>query len=79
MAIGRGKYGGFAEELAERLKAKGIIIAIIDGEKGNGIELAGPAVIHESVPGFLEAIAKDIRKQAQADAAAVRALTPDKP
>lgn len=73
MAIGRGKYGGIAEELAERFKAKGIIIAILDGEQGNGIELAGPAVVHSAVPDFLEAIAKDLRRKALADAAAIQA------
>ena len=73
MAIGRGKYGGIAEELAERFKAHGIIIAIIDGEKGTGIELCGPAFLHAGVPDFLEAIAKDLRQKALADAAAIQA------
>jgi hypothetical protein len=77
MALGRGKYGGVAEELAARFNAKGIIIAIIDGEKGNGIELFGPGVVHASVPGFLEALAKDIRAKSLADAAALQAaVTP---
>jgi hypothetical protein len=73
MAIGRGKYGGIAEELVARFKAAGIIVAIINGEAGSGIELAGPAILHASVAGFLEAIAKDIRLKALADAAAIQA------
>lgn len=68
MALGYGKYENIAEELRQRFKATGIILVIFDGEKGHGIELIGPALLHRGVPDFLEAIAKDIRKQANADA-----------
>lgn len=73
MALGRGKYGGIAKELARRFGAKGIIVAIIGGRKGNGIELFGPAIVHEGIPDFLEAIAKDLRADALRDAAELRA------
>lgn len=80
MSIGRGKYGGIAEELAQRFKARGIIIAIIEGDKGTGIELVGPSAVHAMVPGFLEAMAKDLqamadkaRSNAQSDAVSLSA------
>jgi hypothetical protein len=73
MALGRGKYEGIAMEIAERFGAHGVIIAIINGNKGTGIELYGPAIVHEGVPDFLEALAKDIREAAKRDAATIRA------
>lgn len=79
MALGRGKYGGIAEELLVRFRARGIILAILDGEHGNGIEVDGPATLHRGVPDFLEAIAKDIRKQANADADEIERQQPPTP
>jgi len=73
MALGAGKYGDIATELQQRFHAKGIILVVLDGDQGNGIELCGPAILHAGVPGFLEAVAKDIRRNAQADAAAISA------
>lgn len=49
----------------------GVIIAILEGEHGNGIELVGP--VHSTVPDFLEALAKDLRKQAAEDALKLQA------
>jgi hypothetical protein len=73
MPIGPGKYGAEAIEVFDKLQAKGVILVVLDGPKGNGIAIHGPALLHGGVPDFLEALAKDIRKAAQADAAAIHA------
>jgi hypothetical protein len=78
MALGPGKYDGIGEELAARFKAKGIIVVIIDGEKGTDFDLVGPALVREGASDLLESLAKDIRAQAEHDAAAARALASGK-
>lgn len=67
--FGPGKYGHICEEILERLKAKGVVLIVLDGEKGSGMNLSAPAwewdmagymEMIRNLPNLLRAVAQSI-------------------
>lgn len=62
-----GKYGAEAQEIADRTKAKGLLLMIIDGELGSGftiVDLTGGKITRE-MPSVLRLAADDLDAQAR--------------
>lgn len=62
MELGPGKYDEVCTEIRERLNANGIILIVIEGDKGNGFSCQGNAQTILRLPGTLEQVAKQMRE-----------------
>jgi hypothetical protein len=62
-----GKYGAEAQEIADRTKAKALMLIIIDGERGSGFTIvdATGGKITKEAPGILRLAADDLDSQAK--------------
>lgn len=59
---GPGKYDPEAQELLERLQAKGICVIVYDGERGHGVAAKGAIEFMRFLPAFLESLAAQVRR-----------------
>lgn len=62
-----GKYGAEAHEVADRTKAKGLVLLIIDGDRGSGftiVDVTGGRITKE-MPSVLRLAADDLDMQAK--------------
>jgi hypothetical protein len=67
-SLGKGKYGDICEKIILELQAKGVVLIVIDGQKGSGMSLSAPywefggmLELQEKLPELLEGIAASIR------------------
>lgn len=68
MQRGRGAYDDIAEELVRRLQARGIVLLVLEGNRGaegDGLSLIGSSELMERLPEILHGIANDL-SEAQA-------------
>jgi hypothetical protein len=68
MALGPGKYDPECGELLERLKARGVILVVLNGDRGTGMACKLPFGETIRTAQILEAVAAEIRKRGVADA-----------
>jgi len=62
MAYGPGKYDAVCTEVRERTGASGVIVLIIDGDKGSGFSCQASPEVTANLPAMLESMAKQIRE-----------------
>jgi len=62
MPLGPGKYDHLCTLVRERAKARGAIVIVIDGERGDGVSVQADIVATLKLPEMLEKIAQDIRE-----------------
>lgn len=60
MAAGGGKYEKEITELREQLKADGLIMIVIGGERGEGFGIQGTAGVILALPKMLRTIADQV-------------------
>lgn len=58
--IGAGKYDEECTKLRENTKAKGVIIMVVDGNKGEGFSVQATPDVMPSLPAILRKIADDM-------------------
>lgn len=61
MPVGAGKYDDLCTEAAKKTDAKGVIMIVLDGEKGSGFSIHATFEILIKLPELLENVAKQIR------------------
>jgi hypothetical protein len=64
MTFGPGKYDDLCTEVREKANARGAIVIVIGGERGNGFSCQGDLVTLSRLPDVLESLAVQIRKSA---------------
>jgi hypothetical protein len=66
MAIGPGKYDELATAARESARAEGVILIVIDGERGSGFDVQLPPALLPHVPELMRelaaAIDRDMRR-----------------
>ncbi len=62
MTIGPGKYDAVCSAVREETKAAGVIVIVIDGERGSGFSCQTDASTLARLPELLEAMAAQMRK-----------------
>jgi hypothetical protein len=67
MTIGPGKYDDLATQAREAAKARGVILIIIDGNKGSGFSVQADLITTARLPALLERLAADIRRDLESD------------
>ena len=67
---GKGKYGDACEDLVKKLEAKGIVLIVLDGQRGNGMSVSAPywefggmMELMQQLPELLHGIANSIAAQ----------------
>lgn len=60
MAIGGGKYEKEVVEMLERLRADGVMLIVVNGDRGHGVATRGTAIGILMLPTLLRMIASDI-------------------
>jgi hypothetical protein len=60
MALGPGKYDAEVSELRKRLKAHGILLLVLDGERGSGFSAQLPLDVTMNMPTVLRDLANEI-------------------
>jgi hypothetical protein len=58
---GPGKYDDDCEEILHRHGARGVLLAVIGGDKGQGFSVAADFSVMSMLPDMLEFIAEQIR------------------
>ena len=61
MAIGPGIYNDVCTQVRIQTQARGVIVIIIDGEKGTGFSCQADLLTMIQLPEMLEHVAEDIR------------------
>lgn len=61
MTMGPGRYDDVCTKARELAKAKGTLLIVLDGEKGNGFSCQADLKTMSQVPDILENIARQIR------------------
>ena len=64
--LGPGKYDALCTLVRKRAKAKGALVIILDGEKGNGFSCQCEPLALLSLPDVLEYMAQQIREKGPA-------------
>lgn len=59
--IGAGKYDDLCTYVREQTKAAGVLVIVLDGERGNGFSCQADLPTTMGVPDLLEHIARQIR------------------
>lgn len=62
MPLGPGKYDAEVTELRERLKAAGVVLIVIRGERGDGFSAQLPMAQTLLIADMLETVARQIRE-----------------
>ena len=62
MALGPGRYDDLCTKVREMAEADGVIVIIINGDKGSGFSCQLNPLMSLAIPEILERIAKDIRE-----------------
>lgn len=60
--LGAGKYDDEATLIRERTKARGVIVIVLDGNRGSGFSCQAPIDVTLKMPDLLELVARDIRE-----------------
>lgn len=60
MTIGPGKYDAEAMTVMESAKAKGVILIVIGGDRGEGFSVVATPEVTWALPDMLRSIAKDV-------------------
>jgi hypothetical protein len=60
--IGPGKYDDLATMVREQAKARGVIVVIFDGDKGQGFSVQADLTITLALPNILRMIADQIEQ-----------------
>ena len=68
MAIGPGKYDDLCTYVREKTQASGVLVVVINGNKGEGFSCQADLKTMLIVPDILETIAKQLRKDRTIDA-----------
>lgn len=68
MAIGPGKYDDLCTYVREKTQASGVLVVVINGNKGEGFSCQTDLKTMLIVPDILETIAKQLRKDRTIDA-----------
>jgi hypothetical protein len=61
MAIGPGKYDALCTHVRDQTKARGVLLIVLGGDKGNGFACQADLVTTLALPDLLEHIARQIR------------------
>jgi len=64
--IGAGKYDQICTEVRLKTRAKGVILVIVDGKKGNGFNCQLPPGLMAAIPNVLRKLATDIERDSKA-------------
>lgn len=62
--IGPGKYDELATQAREAAKARGVILILIEGDKGAGFAVQGDFELTLAIPSILRSIADQIEQDA---------------
>jgi hypothetical protein len=62
MAIGAGKYDDLCTHVREQSKARGVVVLVLEGDKGNGFSCQCDLKIMLALPNLLEELARQIRE-----------------
>jgi pyrroline-5-carboxylate reductase len=62
MPIGPGKYDDICEKIREETNAQGIVVAIIEGNKGTGFSCKVEKNLLRFMPSFLKQMAEGMEK-----------------
>lgn len=68
MAIGPGKYDDLCTYVREKTQASGVLVVVINGNKGEGFSCQTDLKTMLIVPDILETIAKQLREDRTIDA-----------
>lgn len=68
MAIGPGKYDDLCTYVREKTQASGVLVVVINGNKGEGFSCQADLKTMLIVPDILETIAKQLREDRTIDA-----------
>lgn len=58
----QGKYDEECTFMREHTRAEGVVLVVLNGERGTGFSVQGPMHVHAALPDVLEHIAREIRK-----------------
>jgi hypothetical protein len=62
MPLGPGKYDDLCTEVREKARARGAIVIVIEGDKGDGFSCQADLLVTVRLPDLLESMAKQIRE-----------------
>lgn len=65
--IGEGKYDAEAQELIERLKAKGLVLMVFEGNRGFGMSVKAQPHLMTLLPNILRRTADGIEREISED------------
>lgn len=60
MPLGAGKYDDLATLVREKAEARGVVVIVFDGNKGQGFSIQGDLRVALALSGVLRAVADDI-------------------
>lgn len=63
MAIGPGKYDDLATDLRNKAKAEGVLLVVLNGERGSGFSAQLSVADTLMLPGLLRSIAAQIEER----------------
>lgn len=61
--MGPGRYDDYCKYVLEKTDANGVLLVVVNGDKGHGMSLKASLELTLALPDILEQIAKDIRDQ----------------
>jgi len=64
---GASPYDDETEGVLERTRAKGVVLVVIGGKKGNAYSVVGPAELHYNLPELLRRAADEAEAYQRAD------------
>ena len=62
MAIGPGKYDDVCTEIREKTEAVGVVMIVVEGNKGSGFSCQAPLEVTIKLPQILRQMADDIER-----------------
>jgi hypothetical protein len=64
MPAGPGKYDDLATLVRQMALAEGVVVIIVNGNKGHGFSVQASAEITKSLPSLLDMVAREIKESA---------------
>lgn len=61
MPVGPGKYDDLCTYVREEAEAEGVLLIVINGNKGHGFSCQALEYMAGAIPDFLETVAKELR------------------
>lgn len=61
--LGPGKYDQECTLVRERTQAAGVVVLVLNGERGSGFSVQAPLRVHAVLPDLLENMASEIRQR----------------